>query len=73
LTNVNLTEISRSALGESLGRVSFFNDTGYNFIPSKINKNINSAFQLIGFNGRGFVREGVISIDSLSIVNLQNP
>ena len=73
LTNVNLTEISRSALSESLGKVSFFNDTGYNFIPSKINKNINSAFQLIGFNGRNFVKEGVISIDSLSIVNLQNP
>ena len=73
LTSVNLTEISRSALGESLGSASFFYDTGYNFIPSKINKNINSAFQLIGFNGQDFVKEGVISIDSLLIVNLQNP
>ena len=50
-----------------------FNDKGYSYIPSKVNKNVNSAFQLIGFNGEKFIKEGVISIDTLSIVKLQNP
>jgi len=72
LTSIDLTEISRTALNESL-RKAIFNDEGYSYIPSSINKNVNSAFQLIGFNGKDFVKEGVVSLDSLSIVKLQNP
>ena len=72
LTSIDLTEISRTALNESLRKV-IFNDEGYSYIPSSINKNVNSAFQLIGFNGKDFVKEGVVSLDSLSIVKLQNP
>jgi len=72
LTSLDLTEISRTALNESL-RKAIFNDEGYSYIPSSINKNVNSAFQLIGFNGKDFVKEGVVSLDSLSIVKLQNP
>ena len=72
LTSIDLTEISRTALNKSL-RKAIFNDEGYSYIPSSINKNVNSAFQLIGFNGKDFVKEGVVSQDSLSIVKLQNP
>ena len=72
LTSINLSEISRTALNKSLSEI-IFTDKGYSYIPSKVNKNVNSAFQLIGFNGKDFVKEGIISIDTLSIVNLQNP
>ena len=73
LASINLTEISRNALNKSLSEISFFDDAGYSYTPSKINKNVNSAFQLIGFNGKAFVKEGVISTDSLLVVKLQNP
>ena len=33
----------------------------------------NCVHQLIGFNGKKFIKEGVISIDTLTIVKLQNP
>ena len=72
LTSINLSEISRTSLKKSLSEF-VFNDKGYSYIPSKVNKNVNSAFQLIGFNGKKFIKEGVISIDTLSIVKLQNP
>ncbi len=72
LTSINLSEISRTSLNKSLSE-NVFNDKGYSYIPSKTNKNVNSAFQLIGFNGKKFIKEGVISIDTLSIVKLQNP
>ena len=72
LTSINLSEISRTSLKKSLSEI-VFNDEGYSYIPSKVNKNMNSAFQLIGFNGKKFIKEGVISIDTLSIVKLQNP
>ena len=72
LTSINLSEISRVELTKSL-RGIIFNDSGYSFIPSKVNKNINSAFQLIGFNGKAFIKEGVVSIDTLSFVNAVNP
>ena len=72
LTSINLSEISRVELTKSL-RGKIFNDSGYSFIPSKVNKNINSAFQLIGFNGKAFIKEGVVSIDTLSFVNVVNP
>ena len=72
LTSINLSEISRTSLKKSLSEI-VFNDKGYSYIPSKVNKNVNSAFQLIGFNGNKFFKEGVISIDTLSIVKLQNP
>ena len=72
LTSINLSEISRTSLKKSLSEI-VFNDKGYSYIPSKVNKNVNSAFQLIGFNGKKFIKEGVISIDTLSIVKLQNP
>lgn len=72
LTSINLSEISRVELTKSL-RGIIFNDSGYSFIPSKVNKNINSAFQLIGFNGKAFIKEGVVSIDTLSFENAVNP
>ena len=72
LTSINLSEISRTSLKKSLSEI-VFNDKGYSYIPSKVNKNVNSAFQLIGFNGKKFIKEGVISLDTLSIVKLQNP
>ena len=72
LTSINLSEISRTSLKKSLSEI-VFNDKGYSYIPSKVNKNVNSAFQLISFNGKKFIKEGVISIDTLSIVKLQNP
>ena len=72
LTSINLSEISRTSLKKSLSEI-VLNDKGYSYIPSKVNKNVNSAFQLIGFNGKKFIKEGVISIDTLSIVKLQNP
>ena len=72
LTSINLSEISRTSLKKSLSEI-VFNDKGYSYIPSKVNKNMNSAFQLIGFNGKKFIKEGVISIDTLTIVKLQNP
>ena len=73
LKSINLNEISRNALNKSLSEIRFFDDAGYSYTPSKINKNVNSAFQLIGFNGKAFVKEGVISTDSLSAAKLQNP
>ena len=72
LTSINLSEISRVELTKSL-RGIIFNDSGYSYIPSKVNKNINSAFQLIGFNGKAFIKEGVVSMDTLSFVNSVNP
>lgn len=72
LTSINLSEISRVELTKSL-RGIIYNDSGYSYIPSKVNKNINSAFQLIGFNGKAFIKEGVVSMDTLSFVNSVNP
>jgi len=72
LTSINLSEISRTELAKSLSDI-IFNDKGYSYIPSKANKNINSAFQLIGFNGKTFIKEGVVSLDTLSFVNTVNP
>ena len=72
LTSIKLSEISRTELSKSLNNV-IYNGAGYSYFPSKDNKNINSAFQLIGFNGVDFVKEGVISIDSLSIHYTVNP
>ncbi len=72
LTSINLSEISRTELAKSLSDI-IFNDKGYSYIPSKANKNINSAFQLIGFNGKAFIKEGVVSLDTLSFVNTVNP
>ena len=58
---------------DSLKEIDMFHDEGFNYYPSPSNKNVNSAFQLIDFNGKDFVRSGVLTIDSLNIVKVQNP
>jgi len=50
-----------------------YNDEGFNYYPSITNNNINSAFQLINFNGNDLIKSGVLTVDSLITVSLQNP
>ena len=73
LTTLDMNEISRTAFNTSLKEIDMFHDEGFNYYPSPSNKNVNSAFQLIDFNGKDFIRSGVLTIDSLNIVKVQNP
>ena len=50
-----------------------YDGEGFNFQPSKDDKIINSAFQLIDFNGNNFSKNGVIAMDTLLVFQNQNP
>jgi hypothetical protein len=73
LTNIEMNEMSRAAFNASLREIGMYNDEGFNYYPSMMNNNINSAFQLIDFNGNDLIKSGVLTVDSLMMVNLQNP
>ena len=73
LTNIEMNEMSRAAFNTSLREIGMYNDEGFNYYPSMMNNNINSAFQLIDFNGNDLIKSGVLTVDSLMMVNLQNP
>jgi len=73
LTNIEMNEMSRAAFNASLREIGMHNDEGFNYYPSMMNNNINSAFQLIDFNGNDLIKSGVLTVDSLMMVNLQNP
>jgi len=73
LTNIEMNEMSRAAFNKSLREIGMYNDEGFNYYPSITNNNINSAFQLINFNGNDLIKSGVLTVDSLITVSLQNP
>ena len=73
LATLDMNEISRTAFNTSLKEIDMFHDEGFSYYPSPSNKNVNSAFQLIDFNGKGFVRSGVLTVDSINVVKVQNP
>ena len=58
LTALDMNEISRTAFNKSLKEIDMFHGEGFNYYPSPSNKNVNSAFQLIDFNGKDFIRSG---------------
>lgn len=73
LTAINLENQSRKSLNEALQNLDFHRGIGFFYSPSLTNNQINSAFQIIEFDGQGFKHQGVFKGDSLQIVLSQNP
>ena len=73
LTSLSLSEMSRGGFKKSLQEIQMYDGEGFNFQPSKDDKIINSAFQLIDFNGNNFSKNGVIAMDTLLVFQNQNP
>ena len=73
LTAVNLEEQSRKSLNKALQNLDFHKGIGFFYSPSLSNNQINSAFQVIEFDGQKFKHQGVFLGDSLQIVLSQNP
>ena len=73
LTAINLENQSRKSLNEALQNLDFHRGIGFFYSPSLTNNLINSAFQILEFDGQGFKHQGVFKGDSLQIVLSQNP
>ena len=73
LTTVNLEYQSRESLNMALQNLDFHKGVGFFYSPSVNNKQINSASQILEFDGQRFKHKGVFRGDSLQIVLSQNP
>ena len=73
LTAINLENQSRKSLNEALQNLDFHRGMGFFYSPSLTNNQINSAFQILEFDGQGFKHRGVFNGDSLQIILSQNP
>ena len=73
LNNINLLNKSRGELNKILSKLDFHKGKGFFYSSSVDNNNINSALQVLKFNGSDFVENGVFINDSLRIVNNHNP
>ena len=73
LTQVDIEDQSRELLNNALRNLDFHKGVGFFYSPSLSNKQINSAFQIIEFDGKGFKHQGVFRGDSLELILTQNP
>lgn len=73
LTQVDIEGQSRELLNNALRNLDFHKGVGFFYSPSLSNKQINSAFQIIEFDGKGFKHQGVFRGDSLELILTQNP
>ena len=73
LTQVDIEDQSRELLNNALRKLDFHKGVGFFYSPSLSNKQINSAFQIIEFDGKGFKHQGVFRGDSLELILTQNP
>lgn len=73
LIAIDLENQSRQSLNQSLKNINFHVGEGFYYSPSVLNKQVNSAFQLLEFDGEGFIHQGVFQGDSLQLVLPQNP
>ena len=73
LTQVDIEDQSRELLNNALRNLDFHKGVGFFYSPSLSNKQINSAFQIIVFDGKGFKHQGVFRGDSLELILTQNP
>ncbi len=73
LTQLSVDSPSRKSMTQSLKSVEFYSGEGFYYSPDHLNPHVNSAFQVIHFNGNDFIPEGVLYNDSLHIVLSQNP
>ena len=73
LTQVDIEDQSRELLNNALRNLDFHKGVGFFYSPSLSNKQINSAFQIIVFDGKGFKHQGIFRGDSLELILTQNP
>tara|TARA_B100002051_G_scaffold57500_1_gene53177 strand:- start:579 stop:2453 length:1875 start_codon:yes stop_codon:yes gene_type:complete len=73
LTSLSLNDMSRSSFKNSLQEIEMYEGKGFNYYPLESNNKINSAFQLINFNGNSFQKAGVLAMDTLMVVQKTNP
>ena len=73
LTQVEIENQSRELLNNALRNLDFHKGVGFFYSPSLSNKQINSAFQIIEFDGKRFNHQGVFRGDSLELILTQNP
>ena len=69
---LSIKENNRNGLYDSLIGENFINGEGFFFVPSSINKNVNSASQILEFNGTSFLSKGLFHSDSLHNTSLEN-
>ncbi len=72
LLKLSIKENNRNGLYDSLIGENFINGEGFFFVPSSINKNVNSASQILEFNGTSFLSKGLFHSDSLHNISLEN-
>ena len=73
LTSLSLNDMSRSSFKNSQQEIEMYEGKGFNYYPLESNNKINSAFQLINFNGNSFQKAGVLAMDTLMVVQKTNP
>ncbi|MEA1882791.1 MAG: penicillin-binding protein activator [Candidatus Marinimicrobia bacterium] len=73
LTLLDLESQTRQSVSQSLESIDFYSGEGFYYSPDRSNPHINAAFQILEFDGRGFIHLGVIHGDSLRLVVAQNP
>ena len=72
LLKLSIKENNRNGLYDSLIGENFINGEGFFFVPSSINKNVNSSSQILEFNGTSFLSKGLFHSDSLHNTSLEN-
>ncbi len=73
LTQLNLEAQSRQSISQALQSIDFYSGEGFYYSPDQTNPHVNAAFQILQFDGRGFIHQGVFHGDSLRLVAPQNP
>ncbi|MBN4080957.1 penicillin-binding protein activator [Caldithrix abyssi] len=73
LTQLNLKTQTRQAFSQSLQSIDFYSGEGFYYSPDQSNPQLNAAFQILEFDGEGFIHHGVFHGDSLRLVSIQNP
>ncbi|MBC8346007.1 MAG: penicillin-binding protein activator [Candidatus Marinimicrobia bacterium] len=73
LTQLPLDSRSRKSMSQSLQWVDIYSGQGFYYSPDPSNPHVNAAFQILEFNGKELVPQGVFIGDSLRLVPSQYP
>ena len=73
LTSMDMENPSRQSLSRAIKHIDFHIGEGFYYSPESTNKKVNAAFQVLEFDGKGFIHQGVFHGDSLRLVIPQNP
>jgi len=73
LAQLNLESQTRQSVSQSLKSIDFYSGEGFYYSPDHSNPQVNAAFQILEFDGRGFIHHGVFHGDSLRLISTQNP